>query len=362
MYSSTKTPGLQHQGFIEPFFKINLFLFIRSMKNLIAELILISLLTAVVLLGIHEYSSSPSYTPVVERTEQVMGTYASITICDRNTTRANLALDAAFEEIKRIDTLMSLYNESSEVAALNRNGMNWTPLSSDTIYVLTKAGYYSRLSNGSFDITCNPLVQLWMVKVREEHRMPTPDEIKEASELVGYEHLIINEELSRARFDKEGMSITLGGIAKGYAVDRACEILLEAGIKHALVNIGGDMRAVGDKNGAPWEVALQNPRNKAEFILLLELENESVATSGDYERYFFLKDRIHHIINPKTGHSADECMSVTVITPRCIDADALATAVFVLGPEEGKALLDERGLKGLIIASDKRLIKSEAFR
>jgi thiamine biosynthesis lipoprotein len=334
------------------------------MKKLISELILISLLTAVLLLGIHEYAYSHMYTNtlVVEGTEQVMGTYATITIHDRNTTRANLALDAAFVEIKRIEALMSLYMESSEVAFLNRNGTNWTALSPDMMYVLKKADYYSRLSNGSFDITCNPLVQLWMVKVREENCMPTPEEVEEAKELVGYQHLIINEELNRARFDKEGMSITLGGIAKGYAVDRACETLLEAGINHALVNIGGDMSAIGDKNGLPWEVALQNPRNKEEFILIIELENESVTTSGDYERYFFLKERVHHIINPNTGYSADECMSVTVITQYCIDADALSTAVFVLGPEKGKALLDELGIKGLIISADKQVIKSNAFQ
>ena len=328
------------------------------MKKLITELIIISLVTVILLACINEYASPP----LVERTEQVMGTYATITIIDRNTTRANLALDAAFEEITRIEGLMSLYNESSEVALLNRNGTNWTTLSPDTLYVLQKAEYYSRISNGSFDITCNPLLDLWMVKAKNENKMPTPEEIEEASELVGYEHLIIDEDLNRAKFDKEGMSITLGGIAKGYAVDCACEKLIEAGINHALVNIGGDMRAIGDKNGVPWEVALQNPRNKEEYITIIKLDNESVATSGDYERYFFLKERIHHIMNPKTGYSADECMSTTIITHQCIDADALATAVFVMGPEEGKALLDELSIKGLIISSDREVIKSAAFQ
>lgn len=328
------------------------------MTKLITELIIISLVTVVLLACINEYASIP----LVERTEQVMGTYATITIIDRDTTRANLALDAAFEEITRVEGLMSLYNESSDVALLNRNGTNWTTLSHETMYVLKKADYYSRISNGSFDITCNPLLNLWMVKVKKENRMPTSDEIEEASELVGYEHLIIDDALNRAKFDKEGMSITLGGIAKGYAVDCACEKLIEAGIKHALVNIGGDMRAIGDKNGVPWEVALQNPRNKEEYITIIKLNNESVATSGDYERYFFLKERIHHIMNPKTGYSADECISVTVITHNCIDADALSTTVFVMGPEKGKALLDELGIKGLIISPDRQVIKSDVFQ
>jgi thiamine biosynthesis lipoprotein len=326
------------------------------MKKLTAELIVISLVTVLLLVCINEYAGPPE----IERTEQVMGTYATITIIDGNTTRANIAMDAAFEEITRIEALMSLYNESSEVSALNRNGTNWTALSRDTIYVLKKADYYSRISNGSFDITCNPLLNLWMVKAKEEGRMPTPEEIEDARELVGYDQLVIDVGGNRARFEKEGMSITLGGIAKGYAVDCACKKLTDAGIKHALVNIGGDMRAIGDKNGVPWEVALQNPRDKSEYITIIKLDNESVTTSGDYERYFFEDGkRVHHIIDPQTGYSADECISVTVITKNCVDADALSTTVFVMGPERGKALLDELDIKGLIISSDKRIINAD---
>jgi thiamine biosynthesis lipoprotein len=326
------------------------------MKKLITELIIISLVTAVLLVCITEYAGPP----VIERTEQMMGTYATITIIDSDTRSANLAMDDAFEEIKRVEELMSQYNESSEVSSLNRNGTNWTALSRDTIYVLKKAEFHSELSKGSFDITCNPLLNLWMVKVKEEGRMPTPEEIAEVREHVGYEHLIVDEDRSRARFDKEGMSITLGGIAKGYAIDCACEKLIEAGIKDALVNVGGDMRAVGDKNGVPWEVALQNPRNKSEYIVIIKLDNESVATSGDYERYFFEEGkRIHHIIDPKTGYSAEECISVTVITKNCVDADALSTTVFVMGPERGKAFLDELGVEGIIISSDKQIINAD---
>ncbi len=136
------------------------------MKKLITELIIISLITAVLLVGITEYAGPP----MIERTEQMMGTYATITIIDSDTRSANLAMDDAFEEIKRVEELMSRYNESSEVSSLNRNGTNWTALSRDTIYVLKKAEFYSEISNGSFDITCNPLLNLWMVKVKEEGR------------------------------------------------------------------------------------------------------------------------------------------------------------------------------------------------
>jgi thiamine biosynthesis lipoprotein len=328
------------------------------MKKLLTELIVIAILTGVVLVLLSQYANIPA----IERTEQVMGTYATITILDRDTARAQHAMDAAFDEIRRLEALMSAYNASSEVAALSRNGMNWTSLSPDTLYVLTKADYYARISQGSFDVTCNPLVTLWMETAKNESRLPTPAELEAVKERVGYEQLIIDEAHGRARFAQPGMSITLGGIAKGYAIDRACDQLLAAGIEHALVNIGGDMRAIGDKNGAPWAIALQNPRNKDEYISILTLEDESVATSGDYERYFILKEeRIHHIINPRTGYSADECISVTVIADRCIDADALSTTVFVLGPEAGKALLDEYGYQGLIISAEKELITSNTF-
>lgn len=328
------------------------------MKRLLTELIVIAILTGLVLVLISQYATIPA----IERTEQVMGTYATITIIDRDSDRAERALDAAFDEIRRLEALMSAYNASSEVAALNRNGTNWTALSPDTLYVLTKADYYARISQGSFDVTCNPLVTLWMETVKTESRLPTPEEVEAAKALVGYEQLILDEAHGRARFAQPGMSITLGGIAKGYAVDRACDQLLAAGIEHALVNIGGDMRAIGDKKGAPWAIALQNPRNKDEYLTIIKLEDEAVTTSGDYERYFILKEeRIHHIINPSTGYPADECISVTVIAERCIDADALSTTVFVVGPEAGKALLDEYGYQGLIISADKELITSNSF-
>ena len=337
------------------------FIFI-IMKKLIIELIILTLATAALIGFINEYECPRPLT--IEKTEQMLGTYATITIIDGNTTKANLAMNDAFEEIKRIEELMSLYSNGSEVAFLNRNGTNWVTLSDDTVYVIKRAEYYSKISNGSFDITCNPLLNLWMVKAKKEKRMPTSAEINDTRELVGYKHLIIDIEgdKSRARFDKEGMSITRGGIAKGYAIDCACEKLAKDGIKHALVNIGGDMRAVGDKNGVPWEIALQNPRNKEEYITIITLDNESVATSGDYERYFFENGRrIHHIINPKTGYSADECISVTIIAKNCVDADAFSTSVFVMEPEKGKALLDDIGVKGLIVSSDKRIIKSNLY-
>jgi len=151
----------------------------------------------------------------------------------------------------------------------------------------------------------------------------------------------------------------LGGIAKGYAVDRACEVLLESGIRQALVDIGGDIRAVGTGS---WTIAIQHPRQEDKWLGVIKLENKAIATSGDYRRYFFLGDmRVHHIIDPRTGRPADECMSVTIIADNCTAADALSTAVFVAGPEKGKWLLDFLGIKGVIVSSDGQLITSSSW-
>jgi thiamine biosynthesis lipoprotein len=298
----------------------------------------------------------------VRETINVMDTYATITIIEENVQKAIVALDAAFEEIRRIEKLMSAYDDESEVFALNVNGTDWTALSPDLMHVLEKAKHYSSITDGSFDVTVFPLVQLWMERTKKWGRLPTPDEVNEVLEFVGYEGLIIDENGNRARFVRPGMSITLGGIAKGYAVDRASEVLMSHGIESALVEIGGDIRAIGNKNGEPWVIALQNPRREDEFITRIKLDNQSIATSGDYVRYFFVDGRrIHHIIDPRTGYSADRCISVTIISENCIDADALSTAIFVMGPERGKELLDSLGVKGLIITSDKRVIVSDAW-
>jgi thiamine biosynthesis lipoprotein len=193
----------------------------------------------------------------------------------------------------------------------------------------------------------------------ESGKIPETNELSEGLELVGWENLVIDENGGRARLLKDGMEITLGGIAKGYAVDRACEVLLESGVQQALVDIGGDIRAIGTGS---WSIAIQHPREEDEWLGVIELENGAIATSGDYRRYFLLGSRrVHHIINPKTGRPAEACMSVTIVAENCICADALSTGVFVAGPKEGKALLDSLGIKGLIVNPEGEPITSDPW-
>ncbi len=329
-------------------------------SRIAVSLVGIALVTALLL------SSTSVQTPQMEVNGQevkgtglAMGTTVSITVIEENVEKAKMAIRNAFDEIDRVEELMSDKKETSEIYALNHSGTDWVNLSPEVLYVLKEAKKYSSLSGGCFDLTVKPLVDLWMEKVRERGEIPEPDELSKGLELVGWENLVIDENRGRARFLKDGMEITLGGIAKGYAIDRACKVLLESGVKQALVDIGGDIGAIGTRS---WTIAIQHPRQEDEWLGVIELENGAIATSGDYRRYFFLGGkRIHHIINPKTGRSADECMSVTVIAENCIDADALSTSVFVAGPDKGKELLDSLEIKGLIVSSDGQLITSNSW-
>jgi thiamine biosynthesis lipoprotein len=219
--------------------------------------------------------------------------------------------------------------------------------------------HFASISGGAFDPTVKPLVDLWMEKVRAWGRLPTTGELSKALALVGWQNLVIDEHKGRARFLKQGMAITLGGIAKGYAVDRAVEVLKDSGIERALVDIGGDIRGFGPKT---WRIAIQHPRDEYEWLEVIDLKNSAVATSGDYRQFFLLGERrVHHILDPKTGEPADAVMSVTVVARNCLDADALTTLVFVLGPEKGKELLDSLEVPGLIVDSAGQIIMSEAW-
>ncbi|HEU65932.1 MAG TPA: hypothetical protein ENN57_04605 [Chloroflexi bacterium] len=270
--------------------------------------------------------------------------------------QAKEAINAAFREIDRVEKLMSATDPDSQIYKLNNSGTQGVELSDEVIYVLKMAKEYAILTDGHFEPTVKPLVDFWMEEVKKSGEMPG-DELAGILKLVDYNNLIIDEKNNRARFNKEGMAVTLGGIAKGYAVDRACEVLRGNGIEDALVDIGGDIRVIGTSS---WRIGIRDPR--AEKVLgVIELENKAIATSGDYVRYIPLigAERIHHIINPKTGEPARDSMSTTIVAEDCLSADALSTGIFVMGPEKGKVLLDSVEVGGLIIDSEGEIITSD---
>ncbi|UZE92242.1 MAG: FAD:protein FMN transferase [Methanosarcinales archaeon] len=296
---------------------------------------------------------------LLESTRTMMGTSVAAMVVHDDVDSAREAMTQAFGDMHKIDSLMSIYRNDSEIATLNRNCFCENP-TTDTIAVIKRAIHYSNLSGGAFAITILPIIEMWREKTGAG-RHPTEDELNGALELVRPEYIALDS--GAIRFKKPGMGITLGGIAKGYAVDRAIETLGQRNIKHALINAGGDIRALGGKaEGVPWKVALRNPENKEDSLTVLSLYDGAVATSGNYERCFNEEAKATHILDPRSGHPVQDLLSVTVIAESAMDADALSTTAFVLGAEKGMRLIEKLdGVEALIVTGEKEIVRSNGF-
>ena len=281
---------------------------------------------------------------IVRGVRIVMGTFVAETVVHPHPDEAKRALCATFDEIERINDLMSIHRENSEVNVLNRNGF-YRGISTDTKCVLERAHYLSELSDGAFDVTILPILRLWE-RSACIGKVPTDAEIRRALELVNYQNIAV--ENSYIKFRKAGMGITMAGVAKGYAVDKAIEALKRGNIKHALVNAGGDIRVIGGKTETvPWRIAIRDPRNKTRIVTCIELREQAIATSGTYQRFF------SDIINPRIGRPSQGLLSSTIIAEKAIDADILSTCVFILGAERGIEFLGRLdGVKALLITRD----------
>lgn len=292
-----------------------------------------------------------------------MGTVVEITLVGEEEEIARKAALQAFQEIKRIEYLMSPWIESSDVARINRSaGKDWVKVSPETMAVIKKALEVAQLSEGGFDITVGPLVQLWR-KAREKGIPPPMQEIKTNLSLVNFRNVIFNSE-GRVFLKKEGMAIDLGGIAKGYAVDKAFELLNNLGHKNLIVNAGGDLRAGGTKLDQPWSIGIQHPRESQKIMVRVSASDIAIATSGDYEKFFIHQDkRYHHILNPRNGFPAEGCQSVTILHKEGIMADAFATAVFILGPEKGSSMCKKlKGVNYLIVDKEGKITFSASLK
>ncbi len=324
--------------------------FLRTIQGKVVVIcvVIAVLLSAVI---VQKYRLKP-----LKQTEMIMGTLVEITIIPAN----EKAIREAFEALNKVDALMSTYKEDSEISILNREGK--AQVSEETLEVVEAAIKFSNLTDGAFDITVRPLLDLWK-KAKKEEKVPTEEEIEEAISLVDYQRIIL--EANQIRLEKKGMQIDLGGIAKGYAVDKAIEALKKNGIKRALVNAGGDLYALGtDRQGEKWQIGVQDPREEDKIIDIIKVKDKAVATSGDYRRYFSLEGkRFSHIVNPKTGLTVQDVpMSVTIIGPDATTTDALSTGVFVLGPEEGMKLIESLPeVEGMIISEGMKKLTSQGW-
>ncbi len=297
----------------------------------------------------------------VERTA-LMGTEVRIELWHEDRATAEKVIAAAVAEIKRLDTTMSIFDNTSELSLINRTAYEKpVRINDEFFFLIHRALHYSRLSNGAFDITVAPVSMLYDFR-KKIH--PTREALDFILPSVGFDKLLLSETDHTLKFLKKNMAVDLGGIAKGYAVDRCIALLRQHDIQFAMVTAGGDSRILGDRRGRPWNVGIKHPRIPRTMAAILPLSDTAISTSGDYERYFIENNiRYHHIINPKTGDSARQLQSVTVVGPEAVDTDALSTTVFVLGLEEGLRLIESLpDTDAVIIDRNGRIHYSSGFR
>lgn len=305
----------------------------------------------------------------------LMDTYCTITVVSPSKERAAEAIDKGFAEIKKLELLLNYFSDESEISAINRaSGTRPVKVSRDTLDMMRKTLEISKATRGIFDPTIAPLIKLWnFSKKRRDNSVPDSRVIKNTLKLVDYKKIQINSK-SEVFLAEKGMEIDLGGIAKGYAADKAIEAIKAKGIKAALVAVAGDIRGFGSNpSGNAWKVGIQDPRPETgsaserpweDIFASLYLENMAISTSGDYQR-FFIKDgkRYHHILDPATGFPAEsDLLSASVIAPEGYIADGLSTAVFALGAEKGMSLLKAMGVEGVLVDRDRKVFVTEGIR
>jgi len=289
-----------------------------------------------------------------------MGTLVTITVVHPDAHEARDMVAASFAEMERLEDIFSRHRPGTSVSELNKVGRLEAP-PVELVEVLSQSERYSRASDGAFDPTVAPLLTLYDRWFRDRGHAPPAAEVERARRLVDYRMLRV--EPDHIRFEESQMAITLDGIAKGYIVDRAVEVLTDAGSERVLVDAGGDMASAGNGSATdPWTVAIQDPHDDASYAGLVRLAGECIATSGDYMQSFSEDRRFHHIIDPRTGISPEESSAVTVVAGSAMEADALSTALLVLGPGEGIELLERtQDVEGLIVAKDGRRVQTSGL-
>ncbi|HEX3696916.1 MAG TPA: FAD:protein FMN transferase [Polyangia bacterium] len=280
------------------------------------------------------------------RTVQVMGTDATFSIWTDDQARAERAFELATDEIRRIEHLMTDWDrpgqDPSDIVRINKAaGKKAVRVSDETLAVIDKSLEMSRHSDGAFDITFAVMHGLWKFDEDLERKVPPDAEIAARRKLINYRDVIVDHAASTVKLRRVGMRVGLGGIAKGYAVDRCADVIRAQGLTNFMVQAGGDLFVAGQKGAVNWMVGVRDPRGgPRDIIAKMPIKDHAFSTAGDYERSFILGGkRYHHIIDPKTGYPAMASRGVTIFAPTAFLADALDDAVFILGPEKGLALV-----------------------
>lgn len=306
--------------------------------------------------------TAPARADWLERTDAIMGTRIDVQVWSQDKAGGEAAIDAVMDEMRRIDALMSHYKPDSQLSRINAHA-NDEPVQVDKeLFDLIKLStYYSQLTEGAFDITYASVGYLYDYP---RHVRPSEAQIRQALPAVNWRNLKFDESRHSVRFEHPGMRIDLGGIGKGYAVDRGIELLKARGITHAVVTAGGDTRILGDHMGRPWLVAIRHPDDPRKVVTRIPLSDTAMSTSGDYERYFDEDGvRYHHIIDPHTGHSASKVRSATILAPTATQTDGMSKTAFVLGPEKALEIINRLpDFDAVFVCPDGRVLYSNGLR
>ena len=292
-----------------------------------------------------------------------MGSHFEVIALDSDSTRAHQAIALAYREIDRIEKLISSWQATSQTTRINESaGISPVVVDEELYNLIYRCLKISRLTQGAYDISFAGMGNIWEFNGQELAEFPDSAQVAGASSLVNYKEIVLDRDQLSVYLTKPGMKIGFGSIGKGYAANRAMEKMKQHGIRSGMINAGGDLISWGKNiNHEAWSVGIANPDQDQGIAGWLALEDVALVTSGDYEKFFtYHQQRYGHIIDPRTGYPAMGIKSVSVICPDAELADALATAVYVLGETEGLQLLNQlTGVEGLIITSDNQMLKSE---
>lgn len=295
-----------------------------------------------------------------------MGSELRLTAWTSNEAAAHSAFESVFAEFDRLDNLLSVWKPGSDVLRLNEAaGTRPIPVAEDTRHVLAASAEAFALSKGAFDPTFGRLAEVWKFDHDQDNRIPTRKEIDARLAFVDGRAVEVDRPPGTAFVTRKGVRLHLGGIGKGFAVDRAVKMLRDLGLKDVMVQAGGDLFASGHRDGRPWRLGIADPRaSSGDIFASVDVSDAAFSTSGDYERFFIADGvRYHHLIDTRTGEPARGCRSVTILAPTALTADWMSTAVFILGPIDGMALVERTAnVEAVIVTAENRVIVSTGLR
>jgi len=338
---------------------------LRPLKASIKYIIII-FIAIVICFGLFRYFSSlykKSSASAIE-TRNLMGTTVEIIAYGD---RAKQLSKKAFRAMEDIATSLSIYNKNSEVSLINSMaGIAPVAVSPDTFDIISRSIILSKSLYGAFDISIGPLIDIWKINKNEEFMPPDVPTIVAARKLVNYWNIAINQEKETVKLKKRGMKLNLGAVGKGYVLSIGRSILVNNGIKSALISCGSTLTCIGKTHdGNLWSIGIKSPRDPEKILGKVSLlPGQAISTSGDYEQYIELNGkRYHHIIDPRTGYPASTCQAVTILAGDPTAADILSTAVFILGPWRGLRYLNSlENVEGLIIDSNGKIHMTAGFK